>query len=182
MKNNRSNSKFALFITTLSILYFTVVIVISWDERKLFDIGHDALDKMNSEQIIEAEKILDKGDKIYKRTKFLSNFSFSNGGCYNYINSSNTVKGRIALKNNDIELAKSCLLKSTEIKSTPTLSSFGPNMSLALDLLSINESEVVLAYLDACKSFWEHDRGQIEQWKKEIQNGQIPEFKGNLLY
>ena len=58
--------------------------------------------------------------------------------------------------------------------------SFGPNMSLARDLLDAGEREVVITYLDGCSRFWKDS--SIEQWKAEINKGQTPEFGANLHY
>ena len=55
-------------------------------------------------------------------------------------------------------------------------------MSLAKDLLQLGESKIVIEYLELCKLFWEHDSGQIEKWKEQISNNQIPNFGGNLIY
>ena len=63
---------------------------------------------------------------------------------------------------------------------TPTETA--PNMSLAKELLERGEKEVVLRYLDLCKSFWTSSRGQPDRWIDEIKAGKIPDFGPNLNY
>ncbi len=55
-------------------------------------------------------------------------------------------------------------------------------MSLAKELLERGEKEVVLRYLDLCKSFWTSSRGQPDRWIDEIKAGKIPDFGPNLNY
>lgn len=57
----------------------------------------------------------------------------------------NTVLGRLALRDGNIAEAKSYLLKSAMVEGSPVLGSFGPNMTLAKELLENNEREVVLS-------------------------------------
>jgi TonB family protein len=91
------------------------------------------------------------------------------------------ILGRVALQQNDVEKAKAHLLAAGRINGGATLNSFGPNMSLAKELLDKGEREVVLQYLDLCAGFWVNDHGQLAKWKGEIQAGSIPNF-ANLIY
>ena len=59
---------------------------------------------------------------------------------------------------------------------SPQLNSFGPNMTLAKELLEKGQSEVVLQYLALCKKFWKMDRGQLDEWSATIRGGGIPDF------
>ena len=49
------------------------------------------------------------------------------------------------------------------------MSSYGPSMALAAELLDHGERDVVIVYLDKCARFWAFGHGQIGQWKLEIQ-------------
>ena len=182
MKKSNSGSKFMLLIPIFVLLQLLFGMITMWDEIKLNKIAHEAIVNFNNENFSKAEESIEKGDKIYARANFLSKLTLIGGSCHSYVNTSNTVKGRFALKENELELAKSYLMKSAMVESTPTLSSFGPNMSLANDLLKINEKEIVIKYLDECKRFWEHDSGRIEKWKGQIVSEQFPDFGGNLIY
>jgi tetratricopeptide (TPR) repeat protein len=100
----------------------------------------------------------------------------------NSIHQANIVLGRIALKNGDIKTAKQYLLKAGHTPGSPQLDSFGPNMSLAKDLLEAGERDTVLQYFQLCKKFWQMDRGKLDDWAKQVKAGEIPPFGANLVY
>jgi len=62
------------------------------------------------------------------------------------------------------------------------MNSFGPNMSLAKDVLEKGERKAVLEYFELCSKFWTMDHGQLEHWKVEVKAGGIPNFGVNLVY
>lgn len=62
------------------------------------------------------------------------------------------------------------------------LNSFGPNMLLAKELLLAGERDAVLAYIDACGRFWEHDAGSLWAWRRIINAGGIPNFGAHLMF
>ena len=62
------------------------------------------------------------------------------------------------------------------------MNSFGPNVSLAKDLLEKGERDVVIQYLGLCRKFWKLDRGRLDKWIHEIKDGKIPDFGANLVY
>lgn len=94
----------------------------------------------------------------------------------------NTILGRVALKEGDLEHAKEYLIKSAETPGSPELNSFGPSFILAKELLQEGEKEIVLNYLDLIARFWakpgqRSSSGKIEmleKWKEEINAGKIP--------
>jgi hypothetical protein len=92
----------------------------------------------------------------------------------------NTVLGRLALRNGDIEEAKRRLLASAPEHGSAILNSYGPRMSLAAELLDRGQRDVVVAYLDKCARFWKFDHGQLSQWKAEIRAGKKPDFGDNI--
>ena len=53
-------------------------------------------------------------------------------------------------------------------------------MSLAKALLAKGEKEAVLQYFELCRVFWKHE--ELDQWKKEVEQGKTPDFGGNLSY
>jgi hypothetical protein len=55
-------------------------------------------------------------------------------------------------------------------------------MSLAKDLLEKGERAVVLEYFELCRKFWAGHASTLDQWAKEVKDGQIPNFGANLVY
>jgi hypothetical protein len=95
----------------------------------------------------------------------------------------NMILGLVTLKrDNNLSQAESYLLAAGRTPGSPQLDSFGPNMSLAKDLLAAGEQNTVLDFLDECGKFWKADFGKLSEWKKTIQNGGTPEFGPNLNY
>lgn len=94
-----------------------------------------------------------------------------------------TLSGLQALiKEDDLALAKSCLIMSSQIQGSPQLNSFGPNMLLAKSLLDRGEFETVELYLEQCKSFWEMGTTTLDNWIGEVRAHKIPDFSANLNY
>jgi tetratricopeptide (TPR) repeat protein len=95
----------------------------------------------------------------------------------------NTVIGRVALRRDkNLVLARTSLLAAAETAGSPQLNSFGPNMSLAKDLLAAGERETVLEFFTRCATFWKMHRGKLDEWSATVRGGGIPEFGANLLY
>jgi tetratricopeptide (TPR) repeat protein len=81
----------------------------------------------------------------------------------------NMVIGRVALRRDkNTVLAKSYLLASGETPGSPQLNSFGPNMSLAKDLLEQGERDTVLEFFAKCRKFWKLDNGRLDAWTAEV--------------
>jgi hypothetical protein len=110
----------------------------------------------------------------------------------NAIQDFNLVLGRIALKSGDVAAAKKHLIAAGHSPGSPQLDSFGPNLTLASELLRKGERTAVLEYLELCKNFWarrpdtnqldKRNKEMLDRWKGQIQNGQTPDFGGNLQY
>jgi hypothetical protein len=86
------------------------------------------------------------------------------------------------VRNGQIEQAKKYLLEAGKSPGSPQMDSFGPNMSLAKDLLEKGERDTVLQYFDLCRKFWKMDYGKLDQWSNEVKAGEIPDFGANLIY
>jgi hypothetical protein len=102
------------------------------------------------------------------------------GRCGQAIHDGNLVLGRIALEQGAIEDAKLYLLQAGTSSGSPVLGSFGPNMSLARELLEKGERDTVLQYFDLCRNFWKSEK--LNQWSAEVNAGQSPKFGANLIY
>jgi hypothetical protein len=100
----------------------------------------------------------------------------------NAVHKGNLTLGRIALRAGDIEAAKKHLLAAGRTPGSPPLDSFGPNMTLAKELLKEGEREVVLEYFRQCAVFWKMDRGQLRRWSEQVEDGKIPDFGANLFF
>ena len=100
----------------------------------------------------------------------------------NAIHDGNMVLGRIALKSGDIEKAKYYLIEAGKTPGSPQLNSFGPNMTLAKELLEKGEKEIVRKYFKLCENFWEMDMGRLKEWTSIVKKGEIPDFGPNLVY
>lgn len=104
-------------------------------------------------------------------------FYWRNGNAVHY---GNLVLGRLALHSGDIQAANAYLLEAGKTTGSPVLSTAGPNMLLAYELLRLGETQTVIQYLQLCSEFWQSPDHQAEKWAYEIQRGQIPDFGINL--
>ena len=109
--------------------------------------------------------------------KFQGDWNYGNA-----IQDGNLVLGRIALHEGQTDEAKQYLLKSGQTPGSPQLNSFGPNMSLAKDLVEKGERDTVLQYFQLCRKFWKMDYGKLDEWTQAVQAGKVPDFGANLLY
>lgn len=98
----------------------------------------------------------------------------------NAVHHGNLVLGRLALQAGDVEKAKSFLLEAGKTQGSPQLDSFGPNMTLAKELLERGEREVVLEYFQLCAKFWKG--GELDNWSAVVKGGGMPDFGANLWY
>ena len=94
----------------------------------------------------------------------------------------NLVLGRISVLKGNIQAGKKYLIAAGKSPGSPQMDSFGPNMSLANDLLKKGERQVVLAYFQRCRKFWKLHEDKLDQWSAEVEAGKIPDFGANLIY
>ena len=98
----------------------------------------------------------------------------------NAIHYANLVLGRLALRSGDTEQAKRYLLKAGQTPGSPQLGDYGPDMTLARELLDRGQKRAVLQYFDLCNRFWRNEkRNCIAAWTDEINGGRAPDF-GNF--
>jgi len=109
--------------------------------------------------------------------KYVNDWNYGNA-----IQDANLVLGRIAVREGKIADAKFFLAASGKSKGSPTMDSFGPNMSLALDLLKKGERDAVLEHFMRCRKFWKMDFGKLNLWMAEVMAGKTPDFGANLIY
>jgi hypothetical protein len=95
----------------------------------------------------------------------------------------NMLLGRVALRRDrNVALARSLLIASGKTPGSPQLNSFGPNMSLAKDLLKAGERDTVLEFFGECSLFWKQQFSKLDQWSAMVKGGGDPDFGANLLY
>jgi TonB family protein len=126
-----------------------------------------------------------EADKAKAYSKQLLEMAPQHPKDWNYGNAiyfGNLVLGRIAVREDNLALAGQYLLAAGATPGSPQLDSFGPNVSLARELIEKGQSDVVLQYFALCKRFWKMDHGKLDEWSATVRRGGIPDFNGNLYY
>jgi hypothetical protein len=124
-------------------------------------------------------------DKAARYTDELERLAASSPRDWNYgnaIQDVNLIRGRLALRAGKKDAAKAFLLAAGRSPGSPQMDSFGPNMSLANDLLQAGERDVVIEYFDLCRVFWRDGHPQLDQWTTDVRAGKTPQFGANLIY
>ncbi len=98
----------------------------------------------------------------------------------NAIHDGNSVLGRVRLRQGKIAEAKNYLLMAGKTPGSPQLNSFGPNMSLAKELLEKGERDVVLQYFELCSEFWKSGAKKLQDWSEVVKGNRTPDFGANL--
>lgn len=94
----------------------------------------------------------------------------------NAVHNGNLILGHVALAEGNIPEAKQFLLAAGSTPGSPQLGSFGPNMSLAEQLLMRGEKQVVLEYFELCRKFWKRGGARLDGLKKAVEEGTKPKF------
>ena len=92
------------------------------------------------------------------------------------------VEGRLALLDGDWAAARGRLLASARVLTAPTQLSFGPNMTLARDLLATGDTATVRVYFDALDTTWTDGAETVAEWRGALDRGAAPDFGANLIY
>jgi hypothetical protein len=95
----------------------------------------------------------------------------------NAIHYANLALGRAALVDGMTSDAGRYLLLAGQTPGSPQLGDYGPDMTLAAELLACGEREVVLEYLELCEHFW-FNRGKspLKEWEQVVRDGGTPDF------
>jgi hypothetical protein len=125
-------------------------------------------------------------DKAERYARELLSAAVGNEKDWNYGNAiffGNMVLGRVALRRDrNVGLAKTLLMASATTTGSPQLNSFGPNMSLAKDLLAQGGRDTVLEFFARCGAFWKMGGAKLDEWTATVKGGGTPEFGANLFY
>lgn len=145
------------------------------EKDRFYVLGNAA--KLSLEQGNEAEAKAFAEELELLTPKFKGNWNYGNA-----IQDANIVLGRLALKAGDPATACQRLLAAGQSPGSPQMNSFGPNMTLAQELLAAGEKATVLAYFELCRKFWTMEGGRLNQWKKDAEENRLPNFGANLVY
>jgi tetratricopeptide (TPR) repeat protein len=145
------------------------------DENRFYALDGAAKESFNVGKIDDAKNYAT--ELLALAPKFQSDWNYGNA-----IQDGNLVLGRIAAHDGKIEEAKNYLLDAGKSPGSPQMDSFGPNMSLAKDLLEKGERDTVLQYFELCRKFWRDDYGKLDEWSDDVKAGKIPHFGANLVY
>ena len=92
------------------------------------------------------------------------------------IHDGHRILGHVALKAGDVEGARTHLLESAKTPGSPVLNSFGPELTLARDLLAKGERQAVIQYLESLPRFWQGRQEAIDEWVILIRAGKTPDL------
>ena len=145
------------------------------DEARFYQLGRLAKQSVAQGNMDEARAYA--SELLALLPRFPRNWNYGNA-----VQDGNLVLGRIAAQEGRLQDAKRYLLEAGKSSGSPQMNSFGPNMSLAKDLLERGEREVVLEYFELCRKFWRLESGRLDQWSHEARAGKTPDFGANLLY
>jgi hypothetical protein len=153
----------------------TELAAVSTEEDRFYALDDAAKESFETGKIEDARKYAT--ELLTLAPKFPRSWNYGNA-----IQDGNLVLGRIALKEGRADEAKQRLLEAGKSPGSPQMDSFGPNMSLAKDLLEKGERDTVLQYFGACRKFWSMGQGNLGQWTEDVKAGRIPDFGANLVY
>ena len=144
-------------------------------KKRFYALREAAKQSFKDGNVENARKYAD--ELLATAAKFPSDWNYGNA-----IHDGNLVLGRIALREGHTSEAKQFLLKAGASPGSPQLGSFGPNMSLANNLLEKGERDTVLQYFELCRKFWKMGQQKLDTWSQEVKDGKVPDFGANLLY
>jgi tetratricopeptide (TPR) repeat protein len=90
----------------------------------------------------------------------------------------NTILGRVALRDGDVDRARQYLLDSAGPRAARDIGMSGPTLVLAKELIERGEREAVLQYLEDCLQLWPRGESALRIWIADIRNGKTPKFGG----
>ena len=102
--------------------------------------------------------------------KYRSDWNYGNA-----IFTSHSILGRLALERGDIKGADQQLLLAGQTPGSPQLDSFGPDLTLAKELLAKRQRMPVLQFFRAVGKFWVMGRPRLTAWEKTLKAGGTPD-------
>lgn len=114
--------------------------------KRFYELGSLATSAFDAGETSKAQQYA--SELLVSAQQFKSDWNYGNA-----LHKGNIILGRVALQKGNIAGAKEHLLTAGQTPGSPQLNSFGPNMTLAKELLEKGEREVVLTYLESCGKF-----------------------------
>ncbi len=145
------------------------------EEKRFYELTKSLQEKFEAGKIGEVKSSIAEIKRLLP--KYEDNWNYGNA-----VHKINIFAGRMALQDGKIDEAKRYLILAGNTKGSPQLNSFGPNMTLAKELLEKGEREVALQYFDLCIVFWKSEHSSLNTWKEIVQKGGIPEFGAALVF
>jgi TonB family protein len=123
-----------------------------------------------------AKKSVDAGalDKAASYANEMLRMASQHRGDWNYgnaIHDGNMVLGLVALRQGSVANAKQYLLESAKSSGSPQLDSFGPDLTLARELLQKGERDAVLEYISLCRTFWKMGGPKLDAMSDAVRTG-----------
>jgi hypothetical protein len=143
-------------------------------EEQFYTMTPLMMESVNTKRIEEAKKLVVEMEMLIN--DFHDNWHYGNAA-----HVLNIVKGRIALIEGDIKSSRQYLLAAGKCAGSPQLNSYGPNTTLAKELLECGEKQVVIEFLRLSEIFWKENQNQIEHWIQQINSGENPDFGKNMV-
>ncbi len=128
----------------------------STELERFYELGPAAMAAYESGNYLDAKRFAEELKRL--TPNYQNDWNYGNA-----IHTYHSVLGRLAILENDLELASQHLLAAGRTPGSPQLDSFGPNMSLAKELLEQHRVEETLTYFELCQDFWEMDKGQLSE-------------------
>jgi hypothetical protein len=144
-------------------------------KERFYILGDTAKAAVEVSQYAGAEK--DASELLRLAASYRKDWNYGNA-----IHDGHVVLGRVALARGDRVDARRELLLAGTTPGSPQLNTFGPNMSLARDMLRAGEKQTVFTYFDECDRFWKYGHGSIKRWKTLARFHLPPDFGANLLF
>lgn len=138
-------------------------------EERICTLGPAAKSRFEAGQFEEARRYVSELERMLAEHGDLDRYPDA-------VANAHIVFGRLALKDGDVTEAKRRLAEAGKSDGSAVMSSFGPDMSLARDLLLAGEKQAVLDYFQACARFWHMGTDRLDEWTMYVNAGRIPRF------
>ncbi len=149
---------------------FESALRLTQDDRRRF---YSLADAAEAARLAGAdEKARDYADELLRRAEDgPRDWNYGNA-----VHEGHRILGHLELKAGDVEAAKKHLLEAGATPGSPQLNSFGPELTLASELLATGERDAVVEYLRLISRFWKGREDALEEWIILIRAGKTPEL------